>query len=175
MQQNGEKCNSLSAFDQREDFKKKIQDGFLKDNVIHILCVSELQCLVDLGGKNPFFKSLFDPREKTLLQTHLGTTDVAGRHFSPGSSAVKHKGVAFKWINNAREFERRPSSNVQTLSCFCGHSRQRHSCLGLIQDEDARPRSETRTRPRSLHPSRVRDQSLNVQSPPLPRLQSKCK
>lgn len=54
MQQNGEKCNSLPAFDQREDFKK-IQDGFLKDNFIHMLCVSELQCLVDFGGKKNLF------------------------------------------------------------------------------------------------------------------------
>lgn len=57
---------------------KQIQDGFLKDNVIHIPCVSELQYLVDLGG-NLFFPP-FDPGEKTLAtKTHLGTTNIASR------------------------------------------------------------------------------------------------
>lgn len=57
---------------------KKIQDGFLKDNVVHIPCVSELRCLVDLGKKNPP-PPPFDPMEKTLSQTHLGPTNIARR------------------------------------------------------------------------------------------------
>ena len=60
------KCNSLSAFDQREFFFFLIQVGFLKDNVIHIMFVSEFQCLVDFR-ENIF--SLFDPTEKTHTNT----------------------------------------------------------------------------------------------------------
>lgn len=33
----------------KENFKK-IRGGFLKDNVLHIPSVSELQCLVGFGG-----------------------------------------------------------------------------------------------------------------------------
>lgn len=74
-------------------FFKKNQDGFLKDNVIHIPCVSELQCLVELGG-NFFFPLLIPGRKHSHKHISVPQT-VRDRHFSVDSPAVKWKGTAF--------------------------------------------------------------------------------
>ena len=74
----------------KESFFFLIQDGFLKDNVIHSLCVSEFQCLVDFGEN--FFSLLIPGRKHT--QTHLRATNIASRALFC-VSAEEWKGTAF--------------------------------------------------------------------------------
>lgn len=139
MQQNGGKCNSLSAFDQREGFKK-FQDGFLKDKVVHIPCVSELQCLVGLGGKKSFSPP-FDPREKTLTQTRLGTTNIASRGLCFTLPSRGLEGYCLLIYQQHRGIRDTTHPNTQTLSSFCGSAWRSRRRLGPTRDPARPPRA----------------------------------
>lgn len=153
----------------KERTLKKIQDGFLKDNVIHIPCVSELQCLVDLGEK----KSFFDPGEKTLTQTHLGTTNIARQALCFTVPGWRVEGYCLLIYQQHRGIWNTTHCNMQTLSPFCGNSRQSHCCLGPTQDPGCSPRAQKHV---PAHPSiPVATDHEEYISPSLLQPRSKCK
>lgn len=179
MQQNGEKCNSLSAFDQREVFFFFLNSRWISEGQCYTHSVCFLVSVFSWFRGKLF--SPFDPREKT----HTNTSQ-CHKHCKSGPFLWTSQLKSAKGLPLAYQHSKRIWNAAQLLhanpSQLLWELRLGHSCLGKFRAQhtphpssptSSETRRSTLTPPSDFwfSPPVIRSTFL----PSLPQLRSKCK